>query len=77
MKILNEIALFVTKTIWLDERVSSLGADKVPCNKGCNHVQSNFAVDLAGCPDSGEGTRVTGPIHLSMDRVTQRNLRER
>lgn len=29
----------------------------VPCNKGHNQVQSNFAVDLAGCPDSGEGDK--------------------
>lgn len=49
----------------------------VPCNKGHNQVQSNFAVDLAGCPDSGEGTRAPGPIHLSPSRVIQKNVIER
>lgn len=60
------------QTIWLDEWVSSWCADKVPCNKSRNQVQSNFAVDLAGFPDSGEGTKAPGLIHLSPDRVIQK-----
>lgn len=68
---LTEKELFVWKSSSTQYGLMSESAAWA-CNKGHNQVQSNFAMDLAGCPDSGEGTRAPGPIHLSLSRVIQK-----